>query len=124
MSEQWAIYWWSISESIRLYLGIGGAILLCVVPIIGIALASDRDTEEYGWPTIKAGIIAGILHIFLSLFIPSKQDLALIFAYPYMKAGVEQAAQSETVKKLSTISTKYLDKVIADLEKANGNEHK
>lgn len=122
MAEQWAIYWWSISESIRLYLGIGGAILLCVVPIIGIALASDRDTEEYGWPTIKVGIIAGILHIFLSLFIPSKQDLALIFAYPYMKAGVEHAAQSETVKKLTTISTKYLDKVIADLEKTN--DHK
>ena len=122
VAEQCAIYWWSISESIRLYLGIGGAILLCVVPIIGIALASDRDTEEYGWPTIKVGIIAGILHIFLSLFIPSKQDLALIFAYPYMKAGVEQAAQSETVKKLTTISTKYLDKVIADLEKTN--DHK
>ena len=122
VAEQCAIYWWSISESIRLYLGIGGAILLCVVPIIGIALASDRDTEEYGWPTIKVGIIAGILHIFLSLFIPSKQDLALISAYPYMKAGVEQAAQSETVKKLTTISTKYLDKVIADLEKTN--DHK
>lgn len=122
MAEQWAIYWWSISENIRLYLGISGAILLCVVPIIGIALASDRDTEEYGWPTIKVGIIAGLLHIILSLFIPSKQDLALIFAYPYMKAGVEQAAQSETVKKLTTISTKYLDKVIADLEKTN--DHK
>lgn len=122
IAEQCAIYWWSISESIRLYLGIGGAILLCVVPIIGIALASDRDTEEYGWPTIKVGIIAGILHIFLSLFIPSKQDLALIFAYPYMKAGVEQAAQSETVKKLTTISTKYLDKVIADLEKTHDNK--
>ena len=124
MSEQWAIYWWSISENIQMYFGIGGAILLCVVPIIGIALASDRDTEEYGWPTIKVGIIAGLIHIFIALFIPSKQDLALIFAYPYMKAGVEQAAQSETVKKLSIISTKYLDKVIADLEKANGNEHK
>ena len=87
-----------------------------------MGLASCRDTEDYAWPTIKAGIIAGLIHIVLALFIPSKQDLALIFAYPYMKAGVEQAAQSETVKKLTTISTKYLDKVIADLEKTN--DHK
>lgn len=122
IAEQWAIYWWSISENIRLYLGIGEAILLCVFPIIGAALASDRDTEEYAWPTIKVGFIMGIIHIILALFIPSKQDLALIFAYPYMKAGVEQAAQSETVKKLTTISTKYLDKVIADLEKTNDNK--
>jgi hypothetical protein len=124
MSEQWAIYWWSISENIQMYLGISGIVFLCIVPIIGMGLASCRDTEDYAWPTIKVGIIAGLIHIVLALFVPSKQDLALIFAYPYMKAGVEQAAQSETVKKLSIISTKYLDKVIADLEKANANEHK
>ena len=124
MSEQWAIYWWSISENIKIYLGIAGAMCLFVLPLIGMALSSDTDTEEYAWPVIKTGIIAGIIQLMLCVFVPSKQDLALIFAYPYMKAGVEQAAQSETVKKLSTISTKYLDKVIADLEKANGNEHK
>ena len=64
----------------------------------------------------------GMFSFILAIFIPSKQDLALIFAYPYMKAGIEQAAQSETVKKLTTISTKYLDKVIADLEKTH--DHK
>ena len=122
IAEQWAIYWWSISENIQMYFSISGIIFLCIVPIIGMGLASCRDTEDYAWPTIKAGIIAGLIHIVLALFIPSKQDLALIFAYPYMKAGVEQAAQSETVKKLTTISTKYLDKVIADLEKTN--DHK
>lgn len=122
IAEQWAIYWWSISENIQIYLNISGIVFLCIVPIIGMGLAFCRDTEDYAWPTIKVGIIAGLLHIILALFVPSKQDLALIFAYPYMKAGVEQAAQSETVKKLTTISTKYLDKVIADLEKTNDHQ--
>ena len=124
MSEQWAIYWWSISDNIQMYLGIAGAMCLFVLPLIGMALSADIDTEEYAWPVVKTGIITGIIQLTLCVCIPAKQDLALIFAYPYIKAGVEQAAQSETVKKLSTISTKYLDKVIADLEKANGNEHK
>ena len=61
MSEQWAIYWWSISENIKIYLGIAGAMCLFVLPLIGMALSSDTDTEEYAWPVIKTGIIAGII---------------------------------------------------------------
>ena len=85
-------------------------------------LCSDSDTEKAGVVTIVSSLVIGMFSFILAIFIPSKQDLALIFAYPYMKAGVEQAAQSETVKKLTTISTKYLDKVIIDLEKVN--DHK
>jgi len=121
-AEQWAIYWWSISESTREFLTISGVVILVMGPFIGSILWSESSTEKIGKVTVISGLVIGILNLILSVFIPSKQDLALIFAYPYMKAGVEQAAQSETVKKLTTISTKYLDKVIADLEKANDHQ--
>ena len=122
LAEQWAIYWWSVLENIQTFLVITGLILALVGPFIGALLCSDSDTAKYGGATIISSLVMGGLGIMLAVFIPSKQDMALMFAYPYMKAGVEQAAQSETVKKLTTISTKYLDKVIADLEKTN--DHK
>lgn len=123
IAEQWAIYWWSILENVQTFLIITGIITIIMGPFIGSFLCySDSDTEKAGKVTIVSGLVIGMLSFILAVFIPSKQDLALIFAYPYMKAGVEQAAQSETVKKLTTISTKYLDKVIADLEKTN--DHK
>lgn len=121
LAEQWAIYWWSISEGIQTFLIITGIVLVIMGPFVGGMLCTDSDTAKAGGVTIVSGLVIGMLSFILAIFIPSKQDLALIFAYPYMKAGVEQAAQSETVKKLTTISTKYLDKVIADLEKTNVN---
>lgn len=122
IAEQWAIYWWSVLENIQTFLIITGLILALVGPFIGALLCSDSDTAKCGGATIISSLVLGVLGIMIAVFIPSKQDMALMFAYPYMKAGVEQAAQSETVKKLTTISTKYLDKVIADLEKTN--DHK
>ena len=122
LAEQWAIYWWSISEGIQTFLIITGIIIVIMGPFFGGLLCTEENTAKAGGATIISGLVIGMLSLILAIFIPSKQDLALIFAYPYMKAGVEQAAQSETVKKLTTISTKYLDKVIADLEKTN--DHK
>ena len=122
LAEQWAIYWWSIAENVQTFLIITGIMLVIMGPFIGGMLCTDEDTAKAGGATIVSGLVIGMLSLIIAIFIPSKQDLALIFAYPYMKAGVEQAAQSETVKKLTTISTKYLDKVIADLEKTN--DHK
>ena len=122
IAEQWAIYWWSIAENIQTFLIITGIMLVIMGPFIGGMLCTDENTAKAGGATIVSGLVIGMLSLIIAIFIPSKQDLALIFAYPYMKAGVEQAAQSETVKKLTTISTKYLDKVIADLEKTN--DHK
>lgn len=121
LAEQWAIYWWSIAENVQTFLIITGVMLVIMGPFIGGLMWSDERTEKAGKATVVSSIITGMLSVIIALFIPSKQDLALIFAYPYMKAGVEQAAQSETVKKLTTISTKYLDRVIADLEKTNVN---
>ena len=122
IAEQWAIYWWSISEGIQTFLIITGIMLVIIGPFIGGMLCTEENTAKAGGATIISGLVIGMLSFIIAIFIPSKQDLALIFAYPYIKAGVEQAAQSETVKKLTTISTKYLDKVIADLEKTN--DHK
>lgn len=121
LAEQWAIYWWSIAENVQTFLIITGIMLVITGPFIGDMLCTDENTEQAGKATLVSGLVIGMLSLMIAIFIPAKQDLALIFAYPYMKAGVEQAAQSETVKKLTTISTKYLDKVIADLEKADVN---
>ena len=122
IAEQWAIYWWSISENIQTFLVIIGLLLVMMGPFIGGLMWSTSDTEKYGKATVVSSLVIGLFSFILALFIPSKQDLTLIFAYPYMKAGVEQAAQSETMKKLTTISNKYLDKVIADLEQTNDNK--
>lgn len=122
IAEQWAIYWWSIAENVQTFLIITGVMLVIMGPFIGGMLCTDEDTANAGKATIVSGLVIGMLSLMIAVLIPSKKDLALIFAYPYMKTGVAQAAQSETVKKLTTISTKYLDKVIADLEKTNDNK--
>jgi hypothetical protein len=115
MSEQLAIYLWSISTNISCGLGgIGIAII-----IFGFVLFPAIEMMEDGdFPTVKviSSAIVGVIMFALSGLVPSKQDLALIFAYPYLKSGAEQAIQSETMKKITTISSKYLDKVIVDLE--------
>lgn len=121
MNEQLAIYLWSISENIKYFLLIGGGFCLILGPIIAGMCSTDINLEDYAGSILKDGIIVGVLSIFLGLFIPIKQDLALIFVYPYLKSGAEQAIQSETVKKITTISSKYLDKVIADLEGGYNN---
>lgn len=121
LAEQWAIYWWSISTNVQGGLvGLGIATILFGI-ILFPALAMMEEEENFPATKVITSVIVGVIMCSLAGLIPSKRDLALIFAYPYMKTGVEQAAQSETVKKLTTISTKYLDKVIADLEKTDVN---
>ena len=121
MNEQLAIYLWSISTNISNGLvGIGIAIIIFgFVLFPAIAMMEDGD-----FPTVKviSSAIVGVIMFALSGLVPSKQDLALIFAYPYLKSGAEQAIQSETMKKIATISSKYLDKVIVDLEGAGNND--
>lgn len=114
IAEQWAIYWWSVIENIQFFCVMVGVCTL----FIGSFISSLAESVK----GVAISITVGILFLLLVVFIPAKNDLALIFVYPYLKGGVEQAIQSDTMKKLTTISTKYLDKVIADLEKAN--DHK
>jgi hypothetical protein len=121
MNEQLAIYLWSISTNISYGLvGIGIAVIIfgfVLFPAIAMMEDGDFPTEK-----VISSTIVGFIMFALSGLVPSKQDLALIFAYPYLKSGAEQAIQSETMKKIATISSKYLDKVIADLEGAHNND--
>lgn len=121
MNEQLAIYLWSISENLSYGLvGIGIAvIILGIVLFPAIAMMEDGDFPS---GKVISSAIVGFIMFALSGLVPSKQDLALIFAYPYLKSGAEQVIQSETMKKIATISSKYLDKVIADLEGAHNND--
>ena len=121
MNEQLAIYLWSISENLSYGLvGIGIAvIILGIVLFPAIAMMEDGD---FPFGKVIASCVVGVILMSLSGLIPTKQDIALIFAYPYLKSGAEQAIQSETMKKITTISSKYLDKVIADLEGAHNND--
>ena len=121
MSEQLAIYLWSISENLSCGLvGIGIAvIILGIVLFPAISMMEDGDFPS---GKVVASCVVGAILMSLSGLIPRKQDIALIFAYPYLKAGAEQAVQSEAVKKITTISNKYLDKVIMDLERGVKND--
>lgn len=115
--EQFAIYLWSIVENIQCLLCIAGIVMMLGGPLITISMAATMD-EDFPAKGMAKCIITGIILLFLTSLIPSKQDLALIFAYPYLKSGVQNIAQSETVSKLQTVSSKYLDKIIAELDRA------
>ena len=121
MSEQLAIYLWSISENLSCGLvGIGIAVIIFgIVFFSAIAMMEEGD---FPLGKVVASCVVGTILMSLSGLIPRKQDIALIFAYPYLKAGAEQAVQSEAVKKITTISNKYLDKVIMDLERGVKND--
>ena len=64
-AEQWAIYWWSIAESIQTYLIIGGFVAATIVPVVGAVLCSESDTAKAGVITIISGLVVGILSLML-----------------------------------------------------------
>lgn len=130
MNEQLAIYLWSISENIKFSIITAGFVALVLGNIISLTKA-DVDKSELSYTDKKyetkvekiqkeliRNVITctttGALLLLTAGIIPSKQDLALIFAYPYLKSGAEQVIQSETMNKLVTISNKYLDEVIKE----------
>lgn len=115
--EQFAIYLWSISENVQTLLVAMGLMTAFTGPMLACAVAAT-NSEDFPKKDALRCITIGAITIGLSVFIPAKQDLALIFAYPYLKAGVQNVAQSETISKLQTAASKYLDKIIADLDKA------
>lgn len=115
MNEQFLIYLWSISENIR-NLFIGGSTVLffsAFIVFLGEKLEEDKD---FWVDILRKLFVSGVICMFLAILIPNKNDLALVFTYPYIKQGTEKAVQSETAKKLHIISTKYLDSIIKDLE--------
>lgn len=122
MNEQFLIYLWSVSENVRILLGNIGYLLLTLTGLsyfmmMPVSGCLDWDTIKINWLSInKKLLIVGIITTVLCSFIPSKQDLALIFTYPYIKKGVVNVAQSKQMQKLSEVSNLHLDKVIKDLK--------
>lgn len=116
MNEQLIIYLWSISENIeRIMLSIGLFFLGGVPVILSIHAEVNNKGDLPLMPTISS-VLIGLFFIVACNLIPSKQDLALIITYPYLKNGVTQVVESNTTTKLLQVSNKYLDNLIKDLE--------
>lgn len=123
--EQFAIYLWSIVDQVKFVfapiVGMGlfaGIFTMFVATTFKLNDVSKTDigAEKYFSIGKKISISFCILLVLGSL-IPSKQDIALIFAYPYIKSGVQNVTQSKQMQKLNQVSILYLDKVIKDLQK-------
>ena len=126
MNEQLAIYLWSISDNVRgwctFFTGVSTLIFI-VATLITCSFHDGYHTSDElkeFWSGLKnVSIFTGKMLIIsgaISLMLPSKQDLALIFAYPYIKSGVTQVVASPQAKKLNDIGSLYLDKVAKDLQ--------
>lgn len=115
MNEQFLIYLWSISENIRNLL-IGGGVTLLFSAFIVFLSEQAEDDKDFWVDILRKLCVSGVICIFLAILVPNKNDLALVFTYPYIKQGAEKVVQSGSVKKLCVISTKYLDHIIKDLE--------
>ena len=121
--EQFYIYLWSISENVKWifdsivflsFIGIICSPLVC-------AMFSDLDDSpadilKKSKRSVITFIIVGSISFLIGNLIPSKQDLALIWTYPYIKQGTEKVINSATSKKLLDVTNAYLDKQLKDLK--------
>jgi hypothetical protein len=111
MNEQFIIYLWSILENLVSLLVVIGVAFAIVIPL-AIFLYTEERGQKPRTVNIITSIIIGSLLLICTNFIPSKQDLALIIAYPYLKNGVMKLEKSDTTTKLLQVSNKYLDSLI------------
>lgn len=118
--EQFCIYLWAISENIRNFMLIVGLIPLIIAPFLFPLLyeCTDMDFEKIVPIFIKT-LVSGIVLVLLAMLIPSKQDLALMFMFPYVKQGTETVIKSETMNKMKQMTNLYLDEQIRNLSKGN-----
>lgn len=132
--EQSAIYLWSIIDNISntfsAIMFISSSIIL-ILFLIG-SICQDNSNRKWLSEDEKKCYIScrdnAIKYIkFVTIFliiatigrtlIPCKQDLALIFAYPYIKRGAINIVQLEPAKKIMKAGNLYLDSIINSLEK-------
>ncbi len=121
MTEQIAIYLWSISESIQISLSMAGTFLLILSPFLFMFAdlgLLDLNSAKDAFPLVKKTVIASSVLIILALLIPSKKDLALIFLYPHIKNGTETVIKSETMNKMRKLTNLYLDEQIKNLKES------
>ena len=119
--EQFYIYLWSISENVAISLGNISISLLIITPFLFPLLYEFSDmTSKEVLPVVKRTAISGLILLFIAILIPSKQDLALLFMYPYIKQGTETVIKSETLNKMKTMTNLYLDEQIKNLKEHRG----
>ena len=128
MNEQFLLYLWCISKSVCGLLNFIGVITVIGFIIVGIVILAfyfENDWEEHRIKCIKL-IEKCILSFCLSLccfltsaLIPSKNDLALIWAYPILKQNIMQKDVKTIPSKILDVSNLYLDKIKKDLEQTN-----
>lgn len=134
MNEQFVIYLWSISESVKAFVSVLATMTLFAGPFIVSYIWENesnknpyqRCTEEFenheekikkkAWHRIIVCVIISFILGLTAILIPSKKDLALILAYPYLKSSTEHTIQSGPIKKITKIANKYLDKIMLGLE--------
>jgi hypothetical protein len=121
MNEQFIIYLWSISENVQLFLFLTG-VFGTIFGTIGAAIICCESVSKWRFTSILVPIICVFMLLFSNL-IPSKNDIALIWAYPYIKQGAIQVVSNEQVKKLPDnvlkVANTYLEKTLKDLDKEN-----
>lgn len=108
MSEQFLVYLWSISE--------GVSIAFCLIGIFGgvISLVVLFASDEKLLPFISTCLC--VVSLFLAALIPSKKDIALIWAYPHIKAGITNEKVQAMPNKILDLANGYLDKEIQKIK--------
>lgn len=114
MNEQLLLYLWSISDSIRDVI-FGLASVGLAISFIGCLGSYAEQHIKLGRKFITCGIIC-IMFLVLGSLMPKKNDLALIFLYPYAKSGTEQVLKSDTAKKMKEVVDLYLDSKIQEFK--------
>lgn len=120
MNEQFMVYLWSISSGIKMFLYLTGAItgLISFIVIICFLGCSydEKKLKTKHWFLLLIPIIL-FFNIFISILIPSKQDLALIWAYPAIKSGITNKKVIQIPEKILDLTNKYLDEQIKNINK-------
>lgn len=122
MNEQLMIYLWSISGSVAGFfytVGVLGTFIafFAAVGLTGLYVDGDIKTKKIFLIWIIPVITLSA--IIVPVLIPSKQDIALIWAYSYIKASVTSEKVQNIPKKILNIANEYLDK---ELEKISNKD--
>jgi hypothetical protein len=116
MSDTMLIYLWSISGGIRLALTIIGLVFGFIGTIM--ALEADDNCESKAKYLFWFIPLLGLMMFILTIFIPNKQDLALLLLYPRIK---QEVINTNLIPKTTEASELYLDKVIKELKQDGGH---
>jgi hypothetical protein len=121
-NEQIWIYLWSISENISTALqviGVLGSIFGLFGAIAITTMVLDKECSKWFLLLWISYLIFPTI-FFISLLIPSKNDIALIWAAPYLKAGAEKVVTNEKLNKIPDnimeLTNIYLEEQIKEIK--------